>query len=123
VGDLIAAPDGAKQLSEGLVVEASVVARLLRIRLLAIDARLIVAPAAVEGRTRAAARGADAMLAPVTPPTRTRATGAGLTRAARLLSEAAASLAASRAAAPVATARGARERASGEGGIRTLGRG
>jgi len=99
---LIAVPDGGRQLSDGLLVEASVVARLLRIRLLAIDARLIVAPAQVEGRRRAAARIADGMLAPATPPTRTRAIGAGLGTAERLLSEGAASLAASRVTTPPA---------------------
>jgi len=95
---LIAVPDGGRQLSDGLLVEASVVARLLRIRLLAVDARLIVAPAQVEGRRRAAARIADGKLAPVAPPTRTRSIGAGLSTAERFLSEGATSLAASRAA-------------------------
>ena len=99
---LIAVPDGGRQLSEGLLVEASVVARLLRIRLLAIDARLVVAPAQVEGRRRAAARVADGMLAPATPPTRTRAIGVGLSTAEQFLSEGAASLAASRVTKPPA---------------------
>jgi hypothetical protein len=91
---LIVAPDGGRQLTEGLVLEASVVVRLLRVRLLVIDANLIVAPAQVKDRTRAYAIGKA--LAPVTPPTRTRAIGAGLAAAERCLSEAAASLARSR---------------------------
>jgi hypothetical protein len=93
---LIVDPDGAQRLSEGLVVEASVVARLLRIRLLVIDASLIVAPAHVRGRTRAATYTADERLAPDTPRTRARAIGAGLAAAERCLSEGAASLARSR---------------------------
>jgi hypothetical protein len=95
--NLIAVPDGARPLSEGLVVEASVVARLLRIRLLAIDATLIVAPAHVQGRTRTAAQRFDATLAPAMPPTRGRAIGAGLAAAEQILNEGAASLATSRA--------------------------
>ena len=61
-----------------------------------IDANLIVAPAQVKDRTRAATDAAGKALAPVTPPTRTRAIGAGLAAAALCLSEAAASLARSR---------------------------
>jgi hypothetical protein len=81
---LIAVPDRDGQLSEGLLVEASIVARLLRVRLLAIDARLIVSPARVKGATR---------------PSHTlsrRSIGAGLTAAERFLDEGAVSLAASR---------------------------
>jgi hypothetical protein len=85
-----------QRLSEAILVEASVVARLLRIRLLVIDASLIIAPAQVEGRTRAATYAADEPLAPVTPRTRARAIGAGLAAAERCLSEGAASLARSR---------------------------
>jgi hypothetical protein len=84
--NLIGVPDGGRQLSEGLVVEASVVARLFRIRLLAIDASLVISPAQVRGRSRAA-----------TPRARPRAIGAGLLAAERVIDEGAASLAASRA--------------------------
>ena len=49
---LRADPDRGQRLSEGLLVEASVVARVLRIRLLVINASVIVGPAQVEGRTR-----------------------------------------------------------------------
>jgi hypothetical protein len=93
---LIVAPDGGRQLTEGLVLEASVVARLLGVRLLVIDANLIVAPAQVKDRTRAATYATGKALAPVEPPTRTHAIGAGLAAAERYLSEAAASLARSR---------------------------
>jgi hypothetical protein len=78
--NLIAIPDGDRELSEGLLVEASVVARLMRMRLLTIDASLIVAPARVERRAPVAS-------APV---------GARLAAAERSLREGAASLAASR---------------------------
>ena len=97
--NLIAVPDGGRQLSEGLLIEAFIVARLLRIRLLVIDASLIVAPAKVTGRTRAAAHTAHESFAQVPPRTRAGGTiGAGLAAADRFLGEAAASLAASRAA-------------------------
>ena len=78
--NLIAVPDDGRPLSEGLLVEASVVARLLRIRLLAIDARLIVAPAHVQRRTRT----------PVTAGTRSRRIGTGLAAAERMLDKGAA---------------------------------
>jgi hypothetical protein len=78
--NLIAVPDDGRPLSEGLLVEASVVARLLRIRLLAIDARLIVAPAHVQRRTRT----------PVTPRPHRRRIGTGLAVAERMLDEGAA---------------------------------
>jgi hypothetical protein len=81
-------PDGGGALSEGLVVEASVVARVFRVRLLELDASLVVAPADVQSRTPAAR-----------PRTRTGrpAIGAGLVAAERAIDEGAASLAASRA--------------------------
>ena len=78
--NLIAVPDDGRPLSEGLLVEASIVARLLRIRLLAIDARLIVAPAHVQRRTRTQ----------VTLRTRGRRIGTGLAAAERMLDEGAA---------------------------------
>lgn len=51
--NLIAVPDGDRPLSEGLVVEASVVARLFRIRVLALGASVVIAPAQVRARTPA----------------------------------------------------------------------
>jgi len=75
--NLIAVPDDGRPLSEGLLVEASIVARLLRIRLLAIDARLIVAPAHVQRRTRT----------PVAPRTRGHRIGTELAAAERMLDE------------------------------------
>jgi hypothetical protein len=84
---LIAVADGGQRLSEGLVVEASVVARLFRMRLLEVDASLVVAPAQVEGQSRTAHGRSDAG---------GRAIGAGLAAAEDYLSEGAASLARSR---------------------------
>jgi hypothetical protein len=82
---LIAVPDGGQRLSEGLLVEASVVARLLRVRLLVINASLVVSPAHVQGRMPEEP--------PRPPPARRRAIGTGLAAAERSLSEGAASLA------------------------------
>jgi hypothetical protein len=83
--NLTAVPDGGRRLSEGLVVEASVVARLFRIRVLAIDAGLVISPARVTSRSPV-----------VAPRARSRAIGAGLAAAERSIGEGAASLAASR---------------------------
>jgi hypothetical protein len=45
---LIAVPDGDGRLSEGLLVDGRLVARLLGVRLLTIDTRLVLAPAQLE---------------------------------------------------------------------------
>ncbi len=84
--NLIAVPAAGRPLTEGLVVEASVVARLFRIRLLAVDASVVISPARVHGRTPV-----------VTPGAQRRAIGAGLVAAERFIDEGASSLAASRA--------------------------
>jgi hypothetical protein len=83
--NLIAVPDDGRPLSEGLVLEASIVARLFKVRLLAVDARLVISPAQVQGRTPA-----------VMPRTRQRTIGARLVAAERFMAEGRASLAASR---------------------------
>jgi hypothetical protein len=75
--NLIAIPDDGRPLSEGLLVEASIIARLLRLRVLAIDAKLIVTPAHVQRRTRT----------PVTLRARDRRIGTGLAAAERMLDE------------------------------------
>ena len=82
---LIAVPDRRRRLSDGLVVEASIVARLFRFRLLAIDVSLVVSPARVAARSPA-----------VAPRTRPPAIGGGLAAAERFLDEGSAHLAASR---------------------------
>jgi hypothetical protein len=89
--NLIAVPNADRPLSEGLVVEASVVARVFRIRLLAVDARVVISPAHVHGQSPA-----------VPPRTQRRAIGARLVAAARFIDEGASSLAASRAGVPTA---------------------
>jgi hypothetical protein len=90
----MAVPDGGQRLSDGLLVEASVVARLLRVRLLVINASLIVAHAQVKGRTRPPVHAVAET--PIARPARGRAIGAGLAAAEQYLSEGAASLARSR---------------------------
>ena len=75
-----AIPDGTRQLASGLVIDASVVARLLRFRLLTVDASVIVSPAAIR---------------PAGPRGRPGRIGAGLAGAEQAIEEGAATLAAS----------------------------
>jgi hypothetical protein len=84
--NLIAVPDAGERLSEGVVVEVSLVARLFRLRLLAVDASVVISPARANFRSPV-----------VATHTRPRAIGAGLAAAERCIDEGAASLAASRA--------------------------
>ena len=92
---LTAIPDAGRHLSDGLVVEGALVARLLGLRLLAVDARLVVAPAALREPP---------------PPSAVRARperiGAALTAAERCLDDGAASLEAARDAISTAAAAG-----------------
>jgi hypothetical protein len=74
--ELIAVPDGDGQLSEGLLVEGRLVARLLGVRLLTIDAHLVLTPAQL---TAPAARNPRRL--------RTSAVGARLAAAQRLLDD------------------------------------
>jgi len=83
--NLIAVPDGRRQGSEGLIVEASVIARVFRSHLLGIEASVVISPAHVTARSPA-----------VAPRTRSQTIGAGLAAAVRVLDEGAASLEASR---------------------------
>ena len=78
------------RLSDGLVIEACVTARLLGIRLLRIEAGVLVSPADTQPRSAAAAASA------FTPSTRSRPVGARLIAAERCIEEAAARLADSR---------------------------
>jgi len=75
---LIAVPDGDGRLSEGLLIEGSLVARVLKLRLLRIDARLVVAPAQMKAPPGAAPDGRRL---------RPRAVGTRLAAAQRLLED------------------------------------
>lgn len=97
-------PDERRRPSDGVIAEASIVARLLRLRLLTLDAVVMVTPAAVTAPH--ARRGADvpassAPAAVVHSPAPARPIGQRLAQAARTLDEGAATLAATRDAASV----------------------
>jgi hypothetical protein len=81
---LTAVPDRRRRLSEGILVEASVLARLLGIRLLKLDATVVLMPADVAARYAAphAPPALDAL-----PPTRLYPAGRGLAEAIRHLNE------------------------------------
>jgi hypothetical protein len=72
----VAVPDSGGRLAEGLLVEGSLVARLLGVRLLAIDARLVLAPAQLRALPQTA---------PGAPRVRPHAIGVRLVAAQRLL--------------------------------------
>jgi hypothetical protein len=72
----VAVPDSGGRLADGLLVEGSLVARLLGVRLLAIDARLVLAPARLKALPQAA---------PGTPRLGPHAIGVRLVAAQRLL--------------------------------------
>jgi pyridoxal biosynthesis lyase PdxS len=86
---LRAIPDRRRSPSDGLVVEASVVARLLGLRLLTLHARVVVAPADV---TAAPAPARSSGM----PPARSGAAGRGLAEAIQRINEGAAILAETR---------------------------
>jgi hypothetical protein len=95
---LTAVPDRRRRLSEGVVVEASILARLLGIRLLRLDATVVVVPAAVTAPPsgpRDRQRLASAPRAGV-PRTRSGAAGHRLADAVRSIDEGAAILAEAR---------------------------
>lgn len=93
-------PDDKRRPSDGVVAEASIIARLLRLRLLTLDATVVVSPAVVTEPAQQAR--------PVTPPARdgraplhaapppAAPIGRRLAQAARSLEESAATLAATR---------------------------
>jgi hypothetical protein len=85
-GLLIRAGDGHGRLSQGVLVEASVVARLLGLRLLTLEASALLAPADL--RAGPALRDAGAgTLKPVAPGPRTARARRGLAEAVRDLDE------------------------------------
>jgi hypothetical protein len=91
-------PDRRRGLSEGVVVEGSVRARLLGIRLLMLDVNVVIAPADVtvpwppagDASHRSPARSSSL------PPARSGAIGGGLAEAVRSINEGAALLAEAR---------------------------
>jgi hypothetical protein len=96
---LAATPERRMRPSDGLVIEASILARLLRIRLLTLEATVVVLPADVTApfsappdmRTRPSVRSAGAL------PARSAASGRrGLAEAVRTIDEGAAILAEAR---------------------------
>jgi hypothetical protein len=96
---LTAAPDRRRRPSDGVVVEASILARLLRIRLLTLEATAVIVPADVtplpsaslDVEARRSRRSASVL------PARSGATGrGGLAEAVRIIGEGAAILAEAR---------------------------
>jgi hypothetical protein len=81
---LTAAPDRRKRLSEGVLVEAFVVARLLGLRLLKLDATVVLMPADVAARSAAPL---DPPALDGLPPTRLYPAGRGLAEAIRHINE------------------------------------
>jgi hypothetical protein len=98
---LTAIPDRRRRPSEGLVVEARIVARLLGLRLLTLDATVMVVPAEVKAPTPTGGRTQPPAPARYNgaPPKRTGAVS-GLAEAVRRIDEGAAILAEVRAARP-----------------------
>ena len=95
---LAAVPDRRRRPSDGLVVEASITARLLGIRLLKLDATVVVVPADVTAPAAAphdSRPPAPAWFASAPPP-RPAAAGRGLAEAVRNIHEGAAILAEAR---------------------------
>ena len=101
---MTAIPDGRRRLSEGVLVEARLLGRLLGLRLLRIDAEVVIAPARVplaaadagaDARRPVDARGASS--ARRLPDRAPRDIGRGLAEAARYLEEGRVTLAAARA--------------------------
>jgi hypothetical protein len=88
------APDGRRRLSEGALVEASVVARLLGVRLLRLEASVALAPAEVRPAAARLQPPSSRSLVPSTPPRVRVAPGRRLPEAVRTIGEAAELLAA-----------------------------
>jgi hypothetical protein len=86
---LTAAPDRRKRLSEGVLVEAFVVARLLGLRLLKLDATVMLMPAdvAAQPATPRDPPALDGLPRAGSPPARLYPAGRGLAEAIRHLNE------------------------------------
>jgi hypothetical protein len=95
---LTATPDRRRRLSDGVLVDASIHARLLGLRLLTVDASIVLVPAEVSATPRAAPRPAErpAPRSSAPAPKRSLAAGPRLAQAVRSLNEAAEVLAETR---------------------------
>ncbi len=94
---LTVAPDRRRRLSDGVLVEASLLARVMGIRLLTIDATLALVPADITTSSSAALPPARASRpGPVVTPGRSRVAGHGLAEAVRNINEGAELLAEAR---------------------------
>jgi hypothetical protein len=96
--ELTAVPDRRRRLSDGVLVDASVHARLLGLRLLTLDATVVIAPAEVTSPSPAAHRAPRAWAARSSgiSPGRSAAARPGLAQAVQSINEAAELLAATR---------------------------
>jgi hypothetical protein len=94
MGVLTVAPDRRRRLSQGVLVEGSILARLLGMRLLRLEATVVLTPADVRTSTgaRRAARGPSS----ASPPRRSGGPRRGLADAARDIDEGARLLAQAR---------------------------
>lgn len=102
---VLSIPGSTRRLSEGVALKASVIARLLGMRLLTLDATVLVAPAEITATTTVPSSSPPPSLPlppalPHRPAGRSRPVGDGLREAARDIEAGAASLAAARAGAP-----------------------
>jgi hypothetical protein len=95
---LTAIPDRRRRLSDGVLVDASIHARLLGLRLLTVDASIVLVPAELSASSRAARPSAQrrAPRSSAPAPTRSVAAGPRLAQAVRSLNEAAEVLAETR---------------------------
>ncbi|MDW5594134.1 hypothetical protein VSS74_07300 [Conexibacter stalactiti] len=106
---MLSIPGSTRRLSEGVALKASVIARLLGIRLLTLDATVLVAPAEIAAATTVPPPSRSSPLPALPSPSpspsprtaaRSRPVGDGLREAERCIEEGAASLAAARSVAP-----------------------
>jgi hypothetical protein len=95
---LTAIPDRRRRLSDGVLVDASIHARLLGLRLLTIDATIVLVPADVAGTSPTAHPAAQRPAPRPVPPAPRRSVAAGprLAQAVRTINEAAELLAETR---------------------------
>lgn len=95
---LTAVPDRRRRLSDGVLVEASILARVLGIRLLTLDTTVVLVPADVRAPSTASHDPPARTSAPSSgvPPTQSGAAGHGLAEAVRSINEGAELLAKAR---------------------------